>query len=95
MQENKITKILEIVERIDYKMGDNEDENAKIAYINKLLSGKGSVSIRINQAAYEEVKNICDVTGISINSYISVASAMRTYEDKEREDIKKNLEKKG
>ena len=82
MQEEKIDEILKILKELKKKNVSFNNEKEKILYINKMLSGKGSVSVRINQAAYDEAKKLCDVTGVSINSYVSTAVALRTYEDK-------------
>lgn len=93
MQEEEISEILLLVRKIAERGEIRPDEKEKISHLNRLLSGKGSVSVRINQAAYDEAKKICDVTGISINSYVSGATALRTYEDLKNEKIKEAIKK--
>ena len=93
MQEDEIREILYLVRKIAERGEVKPDEKEKILHLNRLLSAKGSVSVRINQAAYDEAKKVCDVTGVSMNSYVSAATALRTYEDLKTPDIKKATEK--
>ncbi len=76
-----IREILRIVRNIEQEIHIDPQNKKKIEYLNNLLSAKGSVSVRINKAAYDKAKTICEKTGISINGYVSAATALRTYED--------------
>jgi hypothetical protein len=46
-----------------------------------LMTKKGTHSVRIKQALYDEAKKLCDETGVSVNDYVNAAMAQKLVKD--------------
>lgn len=55
-------------------------------FIQSMLEVKGTVSVRVRKSLYDEAKKICEVTGVSVNDYVSAALAARIFRDKHSEE---------
>ena len=70
-----------IIEKVLNQIEKKEDYAEKLLFINKIHSGKGTVSVRISKEAFDMAKIICDENDMSVNAYVTSAVAERLFND--------------
>mgnify|MGYP001774752648 CR=1 FL=1 len=68
------------------KIENEIDEEAwqRAKFIADLLEKPGTVSVRIKKPIYDKAKELCSITGVSVNDYVSAAVAQRLWWEKNR-----------